>query len=376
MSLFFIFPLKLEAQNTVFNDQKDLWAWKGSNYLSVMWEPLDSSEEYDIYRRSYQEEILLKLNDEPVSNNRFIDHTEGLSGDYEYFVRAYSEDGILLYEYGPLLITDIQGFVYDDRLSSQNTVSIQEIREHITSDMEFRNNLSMSLSNIENFLETANSFLAHHETEDAYGINRPAAEIIYNAANDHEINPQSILTTLQKEQGLISTLPGQATQYQLDWAMGYAVGNENYKGFGKQVDRAAWQFDKYYRDMNSEGLTVSGWGVLIPKETEDCLIVTPFNMATAALYTYTPLAGISWGGCKPFGGNFLYWDLFYNIYRFDAGPEGDYEPGTSGDTIGCAVTGSSGYSQSIINFFFIFLPMLAGIYRILSGRWLFPKKYL
>lgn len=364
--LYLFFQPAANAQYTVFNNQKDLWAWQGAKYLSVMWEPTDQTSEYNIYRETPGEDNPLRLNDEPLVNNSFIDRTEELSGDFEYFVVAKDPDGRILYRYDPFLITYILKSEDTNRSLSQNSATVQELREHITSDMEFRNYTSMSLDNIQNFLVNANSYLAYYSTQDAFGTVRPAAEIIYNSANDYGINPQAILTTLQKEQGLISTLPGEATQYQLDWAMGYAVGNENYRGFGNQVDRAAWQFDKYYRDMNSDGYTVSGWGISIPKETEDCLIVTPANMATAALYTYTPLAGVSWGGCTPYGGNFLYWDLFYNRYRFDAGPEGDFNPGTSDNTLGCTINDVKGNSIPIFDVFLLFIPLSFCITRFLK----------
>jgi hypothetical protein len=105
--------------------------------------------------------------------------------------------------------------------------------------------------------------------------------------------------------------------------------------------------------------------VFIAKETEDCLIITPMNMATAALYTYTPLAGAGWGGCTPFGGNFLYWDLFYNRYSFDAGPEGDFEVTEPEDSVGCTV----GYNNNPLNSFCnIALMVLALLFLVF--RWL------
>ena len=326
------------AQHTVFNNDRDLWAWKGDNYVSVMWQVYPGKVYYDIYRRSPDGGEVKRLNRDPVKRTNIIDHGSGLSGHYEYFVQVRSSEHELIHETEPLLVKDVRHTEQTVRESEQISQTIEEVRQHITTDLEFRNFGAMTLENIQNFLENANSFLAEFETEDATGTVRPASEIIFNAANEYGINPQAILTTLQKEQGLISTQQGDATQYQLDWATGYAVGNERWRGFGNQVERAAWQFDKYYMDMETTGTTVSGWGVLIAKETEDCLVITPRNMATAALYTYTPLAGAGWGGCTPFGGNFLYWDLFYNRYGFDAGPEGDFEVIEPDETVGCSLT--------------------------------------
>lgn len=351
------YPTGALAQTTVFNTEKDVWAWKGDNYVSVMWESYGDHIYYDAYRRSADNGNTQKINNEPLNNTGITDTEPSLSGDYEYYVEVSDEDHRLLYRTGPVHVRDIVHSGQRDRDLTQTSQTITEQRQHITTDLEFRNFLAMTGENIQNFLDYTNSFLADFVTEDATGTERTAAGIIFNAANEYGINPQAIITTLQKEQALISTLPGDATQYQLDWAMGYAVGNDAYRGFGKQVDRAAWQFDKYYRDMETTGTTVSGWGVLIAKETEDCLVITPRNMATAALYTYTPLSGAGWGGCTPFGGNFLYWDLFYNRYKFDAGPEGDFEVSEPEDSVGCSIVRENNPLNSLFNLILVVLPV-------------------
>jgi uncharacterized delta-60 repeat protein len=189
-------------------------------------------------------------------------------------------------------------------------------KDDIISDVEYRDYQSLSLAEIQSFLENWNSYLATYQTTDYWGVQRSAAEIIYNAAQNNQINPEVILTTLQKEQTLITT-SGQPTSGQLDWAMGYAVGNDNYRGFGKQVEAAAWQFDHYwtaYLDLGNP--TPSGWGVGITKVTDDDVSVTPENKATAAFYTYTPYAGYQWGGNDPaWGGNYLFW-IYYDQFGF------------------------------------------------------------
>lgn len=356
--LFSAVPSSSEILNyTVFNSDRNLWAWEGNGYVSLMWKRSDHGCGYDLYRRSLKGSVTVRLNDEPLYYTSATDLTNGLAGHYEYFVRTNSESCDLVYQTAPLRL------YFEGNGTTQNKTAVlefEDVREHITTDLELRNELSMTLENIENFLFSINSFLAFYVTEDAFGTERTAAEIIYNAANDYGINPQSLLVTLQKEQGLLSTPPDEATQFQLDLAMGYAPGNPSFRGFGIQVDRAAWQIDKYYRDMETVGTTVSGWGVMISKATEDCLVITPRNMATAALYTYTPLAGLQWGGCTPFGGNFLYWDLFYNVYSFDAGPEGDFE--IPEGVISCALSGeNTGGSFSWEIFIWIIPAVLAAL---------------
>lgn len=80
-----------------------------------------------------------------------------------------------------------------------------------------------------------------------------AAQIIYNAAQAYQINPEVILTTLQKEQGLVTDNWPWYSEYQ--YAMGYSCPDSSgcsssYADFYKQVDGAAWQFRDY---LNNPG---------------------------------------------------------------------------------------------------------------------------
>jgi len=166
---------------------------------------------------------------------------------------------------------------------------------------------SMSLSEIQSFLESKNSYLARYQTEDAEGVIKSAAEIIYDAAQTYQINPQGIIVLLQKEQGLITKEA--ANQKRLDWATGYAVCDgchlnspkvKKYKGFGKQVDNGAGALRFYKENMDRYGFIKNiGQPYEISKE-----LVIPENAATASLYTYTP----------HILGNYNYWRIWQRYF--------------------------------------------------------------
>jgi hypothetical protein len=80
---------------------------------------------------------------------------------------------------------------------------------------------SMNIGDIQLFLQIKGSMLAWTITEDHEGNMKTAAEIIYLAANEYNVNPKLLLAFLQKEQSLI-TLEN-PNQGRFDWAMGYAV---------------------------------------------------------------------------------------------------------------------------------------------------------
>lgn len=166
-------------------------------------------------------------------------------------------------------------------------------KDYLISDFALTNSNSMSVKQIQSFLERKGSVLAK-----PYKGSTPA-QMIYDAAKRHGINPQVILTRLQCEQGLISAKT--ASQKQLDWALGvgaYDSGNWNskFKGFDKQVDGAAATYKRHYADAKKK--LDSGQAVNM---TIDGQIVRVKNAATYAFYKYNP----------HFHGN----KLFYDVWR-------------------------------------------------------------
>jgi len=206
----------------------------------------------------------------------------------------------------------------------------------ILEDNDILNYNSMSLSEIQNFLQNKGSYLANYVTMDTYGNMRTAAEIIYNAAyNNYDcsgielsdapteeerrskcrhittISPKFLLVLLQKESSLIEDAAPE--QGRLDWATGYGcpdnwVCNPYYKGFGKQVNSAALQFLAYMKEPHrysykaGQTYTFTNPYGTISKEP---MTVTPSNQATAALYNYTP---------HVFNGNYNVFKLWNRYY--------------------------------------------------------------
>ena len=149
-----------------------------------------------------------------------------------------------------------------------------------------------------------------------------ASTIIWRVAQACKINPQVILVTLQKEQGLVTSLAPSARMYQS--AMGYgcpdtAVCDSQYYGFYNQVYKAAWQFRTYTRDPSSWNFSPGVKAIPYnPNAACGSSSVTIRNQATANLYNYTPyqpnsaaLANL-WGvgdSCSAYG-NRNFWAYF------------------------------------------------------------------
>lgn len=185
---------------------------------------------------------------------------------------------------------------------------------NIISDLEILDYSTMDLNDIQKFLETKGSYLASYSCADAFGITRKASEIIYNAATrsydcdqaslsdnptDEErnlkcqkvtINPKFLLVLLQKEQSLIEE--SSPSQRNLDWATGYGCPdsggcNSRWQGFGKQINSAALQF-RDYMDRPQFYTYQVGNTYTIKNTNQPDSVIIPANLATAALYNYTP----------------------------------------------------------------------------------------
>ncbi len=213
----------------------------------------------------------------------------------------------------------------------------------ILEDQDILTYNSMSLPDIQNFLQSKNSYLANYFAPNAHGMTKMASEIIYDAAYNNfdcdgvtlsdnptelekkqkckmitTVSPKFLLVLLQKEASLIEN--SKPSQSRLDWATGYGcpdnwVCNPYYKGFGKQVNSAALQFLAYMKEPHRYTFKAGGtytftnpYGTISTKN----MTVTPANQATAALYNYTP---------HVFNGNYNTYKLWNRYF-----PEGSSLP--------------------------------------------------
>ena len=119
-----------------------------------------------------------------------------------------------------------------------------------------------------------------------------ASRIVFRVARACHINPKVLLVMLQKEQGLLSAVSPTDGAYRA--AMGYgcpdsAECDTEFYGFAAQVYRAAEQLRSYLLDPGYWRYRVGPVAVkLSPQATCGVAVVNIRNLATAALYNYTP----------------------------------------------------------------------------------------
>ena len=121
---------------------------------------------------------------------------------------------------------------------------------------------------------------------------KSAAEIIWQAGQDHQINPQVLLILLQKEQSLVTDNWPWTIQYK--HATGYHCPddsgcNSEFSGFSTQVNGAAKLFRGYLDNLDYYWYGLGENEILYHPNTE-CgrQTISIDNEATVALYLYTP----------------------------------------------------------------------------------------
>lgn len=154
-------------------------------------------------------------------------------------------------------------------------------------DDEMRGGTRLSAARIQTFLESKGSYLAGYSEG-----GRTAATIIADSCKRADISPIYMLARIQIESSLVSS----GTSRSLKAATGCACPDNascdrRSAGFTQQVECAADLHAAYFDEMTRNGVTRAEWGVGKKSRTLDPCSVTPKNMATAALYTYTPWVG-------------------------------------------------------------------------------------
>lgn len=169
---------------------------------------------------------------------------------------------------------------------------------------------------------------------------RTAAELIWDASRQSGLNPQVIIVTLQKEQGLITNHQNTSTeklQKVLDKALGFDCPDSGgcgnlFPGFYYQLfgnfDSAGNRYLGATKSLMKSFSYTEGRGPLFngrPAKVGETLVIentigdytqTPsqsvqlLNRATAALYRYTP---------HVFNGNYNFWRYFQEWFRYPNG---------------------------------------------------------
>ncbi len=212
---------------------------------------------------------------------------------------------------------------------------------NIISDAVMSNKNALSVQQIQSFLDSkntcnnSNTYMASWYPHLSYNIQdgkfvclakesfngESAAQIVWKAAQDYDINPQVLIVLLEKEQGLITDTWPNSVQYRS--ATGYgcpdtAPCDTQYYGLKNQVRLAASMFRTVLNGGWSNYPVGHTYVQYHPNTWCGGSVVNIKNRATSALYRYTPYqpnasalaAGYGTGDeCGAYG-NRNFWALF------------------------------------------------------------------
>ena len=229
------------------------------------------------------------------------------------------------------------GYIISDyQMGNYNSMTEAEIQAFLTAKNSCANtnyNYYVALSQNKNYTwhwENGHFVCLSEEKfgdGEVIGSGETAAHIIWQAAQDYKINPKVLIVLLQKETGLITDPIPNSGDYRK--ATGYgcpdtAACSEKYYGFKNQVRNAAALF----RTVLDGGWTNYPLGnnyiQYNPNAACGGSVVNVKNLATSALYRYTPYqpnagaltAGYGTASCGAYGNRnfYLYFeDWFGNI---------------------------------------------------------------
>ncbi|CAM3505308.1 hypothetical protein G4177_21030 [Corallococcus sp. ZKHCc1 1396] len=216
---------------------------------------------------------------------------------------------------GPLEEQDAAAPVVDELTGQVLQEATTKYDMHrLLEDSDVTGGLAITPAQVQQFLQQQGSYLAGY-TDPFYG--KTAATLIVERSRASNINPLYMLARIQGESSLIQS----GTSNNLSKATGCGCPDSSgcdaqYVGFGKQVECAAKKMRGYLTDLEAGRPTISGWKVGVTKATLDPCSVKPVNMATAALYTYTPWVGAYATQCgrTTVGGSSLMASI-YNRYK-------------------------------------------------------------
>ena len=223
-----------------------------------------------------------------------------------YIVDAH--DGMILDVINRLYENSVEAGDVVDQISVYNTAFL--------TDTQLEDYESKDVAMIRAFLTIHDSYFKE-PIQDVDGQTFDPVEVIFQAANQYRINPNVLLATLEKEHQGVTTQSRPSND-----AMSFLMGCISSSTAREQIICAAERFRAYHDQLTDTGSTVSGWSVGVPKMTQDGVVVTPATKAIAGQFTYTPYAGVQWGGNDPqWGGVYLFyaaWNKFgfyINRYR-------------------------------------------------------------
>ena len=217
-------------------------------------------------------------------------------------------------------------------------------KNNVLDDATFRDARAVDTAEIQRFLEKTpfKDFFLLRTTSPLATYRdggKLASEILSATAAKYALNPIELLVAIEAEQSLVSATALDGDAAKLAFRCGCPDGDECkldpslYIGFTKQAECYGATMRAAMDAQKAGNATKTGWkrgAARIADDQAHKILVTPANMATAALYSYTPFVGKGGGGDATLGGVSKHWELFNRFGKALSyqGPPGAADGGT------------------------------------------------
>ena len=188
--------------------------------------------------------------------------------------------------------------ISDYTMSNVSTMNEAQIQEFLTSKNSCNDRNIQRAANFPGYkyhIENGKFVCLSEETFEYNGEKQTAARVIFEASRDFQINPQVLITLIEKEQSLVTDTWPNHIQYRSATGFGCpdtAACDSKYYGFRNQVRNAA----RLFRDVLDGGYTnyPLGENFIYYNPNFACggSKVNIENLATSALYRYILLWGL------------------------------------------------------------------------------------
>jgi putative cell wall-binding protein len=248
------------------------------------------------------------------------------------------------------------GFIITDQnFFDPDAMSVADIQGFLNAKVPTCRSTDASLPCLKNYSQTTTTVAATPMCGQYNGAaNESAATIIWKVAQSCGVSPRTIIVTLEKEQGLVTSTAPAARAYRSAMGAGCpdtAACDSNYYGFFNQVHYGAYLFKRYTMPPGTGPGTPyyssytnywPGTTAAVKYSPGDCGTKSVFiqNMATHVLYTYTPytpddaaLANLygTGDGCSSYG-NRNFWRLWSDWFGSPTNNNSPYGAITSSST--------------------------------------------
>jgi hypothetical protein len=311
-----------EPNVTVSNREVDLSGRNEGDFVALSWESEEIATEYIVFRAPSVQGPWQEIFRRPVHAPNGVDVTpDARLMELCYAVEAVNRSGIVIRRYEPICVPKFiqkqkesinpRSFPtvvaaresknirrgspkYPLQLASLNLLAATPappINELCFSnpDTEFTDFGSRSKDDIQRFLEEHSSFLRPGIRDvDPNRTPIDPAKVIFDAAQKFRINPEVLLTILEREQTAITTR-SRPRDRRLRRIMGWDPRDGEVllvdKSIQQQIHDGAAQLRRDLDRLSDPniGQTLAGWKVGRQKQTVDGVLVTPANAPTAAM---------------------------------------------------------------------------------------------